>query len=276
MRAVTSRGSLGCADVRERQRNRFVCGVALALGLGTALFTPVERAQAQDFFGVLHQLFGGMLRPPPPPRAEPPKPQVPEGAYCVRLCDGRYFPLAQHAGGDASPEKLCSAMCPASATRIYFGGGIDEATTADGAPYSKLKNAFLYRERVVDNCTCNGRDVGGTAAIDVYKDPTLRPGDIVVTKGGPRVFNGSEEGPRRAANFVAPEKARGLPENVRHTLASMRIAPELQRAADDFLAAAPLPPPRPADYAEETKENRPRSWSLFRLSYSGLYAPYPP
>ena len=38
-------------------------------------------------------------------------------AYCVRLCDGRYFPIQRHA--NASPAQLCSAFCPAAKTQVF-------------------------------------------------------------------------------------------------------------------------------------------------------------
>ena len=40
-------------------------------------------------------------------------------AYCVRLCDGRYFPIQRHA--NATPVQLCSALCPASQTKVFDG-----------------------------------------------------------------------------------------------------------------------------------------------------------
>ncbi len=40
-------------------------------------------------------------------------------AYCVRLCDGRFFPIQRHAG--ATPVQLCNALCPAAKTKIFTG-----------------------------------------------------------------------------------------------------------------------------------------------------------
>lgn len=250
--------------MRASSRNHFLCRIALALILGAALLAPAQRAEAQGLFNFFNQLFGGALRP-----SEPPKPALPATAYCVRLCDGRYFPLSQSARGQASPANLCSALCPASDMRVYSGSGIDEATAADGAPYSTLKTAFLYREQIVADCTCNGRDPAGVAPMDAFSDPTLKPGDIVVTREGPRVFSGREDGPRRAADFLRPEQARGLPANVRATLASIRLTPELNRAEEDFaVAAAPLPPPRPG----EAQRGPFAAWARM----SEVYTPYPP
>ena len=148
-------------------------------------------------------------------------------AYCVRTCDGRYFPLpASSRGRDATPASLCSAMCPSAQTKIYSGSAIERAVASDGKRYTDLKNAFLYRDKVATDCTCNGRDTNGIARLDPKQDPTLRPGDIVVTAEGPLVFKGSRGDRRQASDFVEPEDFRGLPKGVQATLGDMRIAPE--------------------------------------------------
>ena len=45
-------------------------------------------------------------------------------AFCVRSCDGRYFPLSRN---NASPVQICQAFCPASPTKVFFGSNIDGA-----------------------------------------------------------------------------------------------------------------------------------------------------
>jgi hypothetical protein len=116
------------------------------------------------------------------PQEAPAAPQAGYGtgravAYCVRLCDGRYFPMQRHA--NATPAQLCNAFCPAAKTQIFNGSEIDHAVAASGARYADLDNAFVYRQKLIANCTCNGRDAFGLAKVDVASDPTLRPGDIV-------------------------------------------------------------------------------------------------
>jgi Protein of unknown function (DUF2865) len=100
-------------------------------------------------------------------------------AYCVRLCDGRYFPMQRH--GNATSIQLCNAFCPAAKTQVFNGSAIDQAVANSGARYADLDNAFVYREKIVSGCTCNGRDSFGLAKIDVANDPTMRQGDIVAT-----------------------------------------------------------------------------------------------
>jgi hypothetical protein len=122
-------------------------------------------------FDVLNRIFGGLFSPPP--SAETKYSGGGPVTYCVRLCDGRYFPTAANAGAPhSSPDKICSAMCPASAAKVYTDSSIDQASAVDGTPYSKLENAFAYRERMVSDCT--GKEIEGIVAIDIHSDPTLR------------------------------------------------------------------------------------------------------
>jgi hypothetical protein len=109
-------------------------------------------------------------------------------AFCVRVCDGRYFPL-DHAN-TATPVETCRAMCSAGKTKLFFGSGIDHAVTSDGGRYVDLQNAYVYRDHLVPNCTCNGKDAFGLASIDPKEDSTLRPGDIVSTKDGLMAYSG--------------------------------------------------------------------------------------
>src|SRR5436305_2038426 len=100
-------------------------------------------------------------------------------AYCVRLCDGRYFPMQRHS--NATSIQLCNAFCPAAKTQVFNGSQIDHAVASNGVRYTSLQNAFVYRQKIVPNCTCNGKNEFGLAKIDVKSDPTLKPGDIVAT-----------------------------------------------------------------------------------------------
>jgi hypothetical protein len=103
-------------------------------------------------------------------------------AYCVRSCDGRYFPIA--ASDRQSRAASCNSFCPASDTKIVYGSSIDNAATESGKPYSELPNAFRYRNELVAGCTCNGKDQVGLAPVRIENDPTLRKGDIVAGSDG--------------------------------------------------------------------------------------------
>jgi len=121
-------------------------------------------------------------RPVQTPLGQAPAPATSGGpgvAYCVRTCDGRYFPMVRHA--NENPVQLCSAFCPAAKTVVFNGSQIDYAVAANGARYSDLEHAFVYRKQIVAGCTCNGKDAFGLAHIDVANDPTLRQGDVVAS-----------------------------------------------------------------------------------------------
>ena len=124
----------------------------------------------------------------------------PSKAFCVRTCDGQFFPVDAHPG--MSVAEACRAFCPASQTQIYTGGKIDDAVAHDGARYADLPKAFVYRKQLIAGCTCNGRDHFGLAHVDVNADPTLRPGDMVATGNGMLAFTGR---PNRTAHFKPVE-----------------------------------------------------------------------
>lgn len=175
-------------------------------GLGAALVlvavASAPAAQAEDFLSALFGAFGGS-RPQAPMSPLPygsegdtgaqqsgwPQRQRPfysysgaSLAYCVRTCDGRYFPIT--ATDNQTRAASCNSFCPASETKVFYGSNIDNAVTESGKPYSELPNAFRYRDELVAGCTCNGKDPTGLAAVRIEDDPTLRKGDIVAGSGG--------------------------------------------------------------------------------------------
>jgi len=168
---------------------RLACGT-LAV---TAVSTAAWPAQAEDFLSALFGAFQGRA----PRHVQMQLPFAGEGdgaqgdvrsrgvsgqAYCVRTCDGRYFPI--NASDSQSRAASCNSFCPASETKVVYGGSIDAAATESGKPYSELPNAFRYRSELVAGCTCNGKDQIGLAPVKIENDPTLRRGDIVAGAGG--------------------------------------------------------------------------------------------
>ena len=144
-------------------------------------------------------------------------------AFCVRGCDGKYFPV--HARGNATPAQLCQAFCPASVTKVYFGSNIDYATSANGERYASSENAFAYRKALRADCTCNGKDPGGLAPIDISLDGSLRPGDVVATSSGLVAYSGIRVGNDQAAEFTPVASYPGLTAEVRARLNEMKVAP---------------------------------------------------
>jgi hypothetical protein len=224
------------------------------------LALAADAASAQGLFDFL---FGGGYRQAEPrPRRPPVQAYAPPArsstnveddeprsgrtgrytAYCVRLCDGRYFPIQREAG---NPADLCKAFCPAARTKIYFGNDIDYATGQDGKRYEKLETAFLYREKVVPDCTCNGKDPFGLVRIEPKDDPTLRPGDIVASNSGLLAYNGGDS---RSGNFTPVQSYSGMSKEMRKKLSGLKIMP----------TAGPKPPQTTSTVGQSSRESRRR------------------
>jgi hypothetical protein len=201
---------------------RRMTALALALVCASAL---APAAQAQDFFSAL---FGGMGRARAPyismpfanddgtvpvQRGEPRRYGGGGQAFCVRTCDGRYFPVT--ASDNASKAATCESFCPASETKLFYGSSIDNAAGENGKSYSELPNAFRYRNELVAGCTCNGKDQIGLAPVKLEDDPTLRKGDIVAGENGLLVAGRSSDKRGASLNFSpASDKVRAKYERV--------------------------------------------------------------
>jgi len=222
------------------------CSVALAPRIATAeglfdfFFGGAPRQQQQkappqaSFFA---DPFGVNQQPAPTPRA------VVAGsgpAFCVRSCDGRYFPLAR---ANASPVQMCQAFCPASPTKVFFGSSIDSAYASTGERYAESENAFAYRKAMRADCTCNGRDPAGLAPVDLTLDTSLRAGDVIATTNGLVAYSGVKLGINQTAEFTPVASYPGLTAEVRARLGEMKVAPV---AAETVANDAPPPDVRPA------------------------------
>ncbi|WP_370103096.1 DUF2865 domain-containing protein [Bradyrhizobium yuanmingense] len=202
--------------------------------------TPVAAEGLFDF------LFGGMQQRPqrevPPanshvdpfssqqngatPQYVPPTRSAAAGgsgpAFCVRSCDGKYFPLMR---GLVSPAQMCQAFCPASATKVYFGSSIDDAYSQTGERYADSENAFAYRKALRADCTCNGREPVGLAPVDLALDSSLKAGDVIATSDGLVAYTGVRVGNDQAADFTPVASYPGLTAQVRARLGEMKVAP---------------------------------------------------
>jgi Protein of unknown function (DUF2865) len=199
--------------------------VASAEGLFDFLFggAPKQQQQARQappqasFFA---DPFGLNQQPAPPPRAIATGGSGP--AFCVRSCDGRYFPLAR---GNATPVQMCQAFCPASTTKVFFGSTIDSASSGSGERYADMENAFAFRKALRADCTCNGRDPAGLAPVDLSLDTSLRSGDVIATSSGLVAYSGVRVGTSQTAEFTPVAAFPGLTADVRARLGEMKVAP---------------------------------------------------
>lgn len=232
---------------RGRKAILHVAAGILCLG-ALSLSSPASAGFFERLFGGLRHTFES---PRPPTNApafadpltslnnaiNPPQQRLraengPNRAFCVRTCDGHFFPVQAQAGMSAAES--CNAFCPATQTRLYSGGNIDYAVAADGSRYEDLDNAFVYRKQIVAGCTCNGRDAFGLARIDVKSDPTLRQGDIVATQAGLAAVTGMKN---KVAEFTPIQSYRGIPQSYRDKLSETKIMPPNPGAPDLTTAA---------------------------------------
>lgn len=244
-----------------RQRHAFArkCGALALIAAMTGAFASAAQAGSlfDMLFGGLGRSVGTIERAIEPPVAalgsigdsQPvPPPRGGGTAFCVRSCDGRYFPVQAQPG--LSARNACSAMCPAAATRIFYGSQIDRATSENGVRYTDIPNAFAYRERIVPQCTCNGRTSYGLAAIDVKNDPTLRKGDIVATPNGLAAFAGATQ--NREARFTPVQNYRGLPSTERAALGAIEVTATRNEQKAARLPQRLLPPAATSTAATST------------------------
>src|SRR5215831_18092828 len=122
----------------DRSASRRFGGVAIA-AVALCLAAPIGPAAAGSLFETLFGVFRGQpapreQAPPGSPYADPllgERHSAGESSFghgtvfCVRTCDGRYFPLQRV--GAASPADACHSFCPASRTMVFSGGKIDTA-----------------------------------------------------------------------------------------------------------------------------------------------------
>ena len=211
----------------QRRLRRMLVAAAL---VGPVALTP-EISSAE---GLLDFFFGGGQKQQNQtssfgnnnnPQSPPPRPVVVSAgpAFCVRSCDGKYFPLMR---GAASPAQMCQAFCPASPTKVFFGSSIDRAYAATGERYADSENAFAYRKALRADCTCNGHSPAGLASVDLAMDGSLRSGDVLATADGHVAYSGIRVGNDQNPDFVPVASTPGRTPEVRVPLPAATIAPK--------------------------------------------------
>ncbi|MEP7031958.1 MAG: DUF2865 domain-containing protein [Pseudolabrys sp.] len=239
-----------------------VPGSVSAEGLFDMFFGGGQKQQARpapsqaNFFADPFGLNQPQAQPAPAARVAGSGP-----AFCVRSCDGKYFPLTIR--GNATPVQMCQAFCPASATKVFYGSHIDSASSGNGERYADSENAFAYRKALRADCTCNGRSPSGLAPVDLALDTSLRSGDVVATTDGLVAYTGVRLGTGQTAEFTPVAAYPGLTADVRARLGEMKVAPVsaemvgetvMPEASREITTTATVPPktvaPRAAKRAE--------------------------
>lgn len=252
------------------QKPKLPLPFARALPLALLLFSLMDPrvAQAGNIFDFL---FGReepprpaleaprRLRPPVATPAHPPasfrfehanrgESASPSGGFCVRTCDGYYFPLVR--SKNTSPQQSCDYACPSAPMAVYEGASIEQSHSPSGQAYTKLPTAFHFRDRTTRQCSCN---VPQTALADYQRilgtDPTLRRGDIVISENGVLAYGGGEGNaaftPIDRASFVSNELRKRIRRIVDSSRRRTGAAPAPQAVAPEPVSAIPAPVSEP-------------------------------
>lgn len=170
------------------------------------------------------------------------------GGFCVRTCDGYYFPLIKSAR--ATRQQSCEFACPSAPVEIYDGATIETARNYKGQRYSALPVAFAFRDRANSNCACNDpRSSQVFFEKTARHDPTLQSGDVVVEDSGAFVFSGEKLVPLSNASFMSST----LRDRLR---AMLRRAAGVNSMTNAKPAAAEAPSAVPAAEADTSKDDR--------------------
>jgi hypothetical protein len=171
IQAMLSRCSSRVVWSRMRRYRAFLGGVIV-------LATLCAAAEPSSAEGFLRRLFGFIARAPEyvPDRGPEPGDDYGRGdafpdsqpwpedmstyrTLCVRLCDGFYFPMSEGVRRERlHPDaNACTQRCDGEVRLFYYptrGGSPETMVDLAGHTYSSLPNAFLYRKKLVDGCTC--------------------------------------------------------------------------------------------------------------------------
>ena len=221
-------------------RRGFLTGSAFVLAL-SMLVAASAPAGAQD---LLDFLFGpdteapaqretrtptgdvrfGPKRPVKKPGAGGGRGATHSGGYCVRTCDGYFFPLIK--SSRATRQQSCNFACPSATVEIYDGGSIESSRNARGETYKALLDQIAGRTDASARCSCNDPSTSAAYSRDAARtDPTLQNGDFVIEDEGPLVFGREGLVPLAQARFVAPRQRASVLGLIRRDGVSAPAAP---------------------------------------------------
>ncbi|MGJ0505694.1 MAG: DUF2865 domain-containing protein [Methylocystis sp.] len=124
------------------------------------------------------------------------------GGFCVRTCDGYFFPLIKSTR--ATRQQSCELACPAAQMDVFDGPTIETARNRKGQRYSAMPHAFAFRDKAVGACACNDPQTSQSYfERTARRDPTLQSGDVIVETRGAFVYRGSKLVPLSNASFMS-------------------------------------------------------------------------
>jgi Protein of unknown function (DUF2865) len=185
--------------------------------------------------------------------------------FCVRTCDGYYFPLIE--SERMTKQQSCEYACPTAPMGIYEGSTIETARNLAGGKYLSLPTAFSFRDKTTQKCSCNAPEHKQSFSMRVLgADPSLRTGDIVFADHGAYVYERSKLAPAERSTLLSSrtrEKIRALLVARRNTVlhdahpseiiqASLKLSPVAANDEEDAAAIRPV-----GDVAAQTVDSAP-------------------
>lgn len=155
---------------------------------------------------------------------------------CVRTCDGYKFPLGRLGKMQdiAVHQAACAAACPNAQTALFTlpssQADLDQAVSMKGQPYLAAAWANVYRQKRVQNCSCQPTGVAA-APLAIGSDPTVRVGDVLATENSAQVVTRLALGQVHLADY---RSARGLSRGARRNIERQVGALRREVAEADF------------------------------------------
>jgi len=129
---------------------------------------------------------------------------------CVRRCDGYYFPMSFSTlpSQFETDAAQCRDKCAAPTALFVYrnpGENVEDMVSLDGVPYSDIDNAWLYRKKFIEGCSCDAEKYSlekiAESQDGVQRIPSLAGrtaetagDDAAMSKSGPSTADGDRAG----------------------------------------------------------------------------------
>jgi len=163
-------------------------------------------AQAQSLAAEIEALKAETGKAAPNPAAHPSSlkpysfkartnPNMSYRTFCVRECDGFYYPLSEAStpGSFLADEAKCQSSCSSPAKLFYSavpGDDAGEMVALTGERYGEIANAFRYRSEYVESCACKPKAWSAEAKVMFDRRAviaTRTPNEKIVAAGAGEV-----------------------------------------------------------------------------------------
>ena len=169
-----------------------------------AAFPGQRQPLLNQLFGGNDPFFGDDYRESP---FDPWSTMATRRTVCVRTCDGFYWPISFSTTDDFIGQDAirCHEMCPGTDVLLFSyrnpGEEPEDMISLSGAPYRSMPYAFLFRQEVAENCSCQQREALGSITMGDGEDGQSR----AVIAFDEVTFPLPQRDPRRTAETVVAD-----------------------------------------------------------------------